>query len=374
MEDLRVLNPFRLGFGLMRLPKNPDDSIDIPQVCEMADRFIKAGGTYFDTAYVYNNGLSEAAFKAAVADRYPREAYTICTKLNAWMQCTDEASAKQQFWTSLERTGAGYFDFYLLHALQRSNIGKYDEYHLWDFIAEQKAKGLIRHYGFSFHADPDLLEDLLQKHPEVDFVQLQINYADWENPGVAGRRNWEICKAHGKPVVIMEPVKGGILADPIPEVRKVLDGTGTGNSYASWALRFAAGLDNILAVLSGMSNLEQMDDNLSHMQPFKPLDEAEQQVLREAQKALDAAKAIPCTGCHYCTDGCPMQIPIPDIFTVYNRQEGSPHFRTVREYTIVTTDKGKAADCIQCGQCENACPQHLPIISLLEKCRREIES
>ncbi len=369
MEDLRVLNPFRLGFGLMRLPKNPDGSIDIPQVCEMADHFIKAGGTYFDTAYVYDNGQSEAAFRAAVADRYPRDAYTICTKLNAWMQCSDEASAKQQFWTSLERTGAGYFDYYLLHALQRTNVEKYDNYHIWDFIAEQKAKGLVRHYGFSFHSDPNLLEELLQKHPEVDFVQLQINYADWENPGVAARRNWEICKAHGKPVVIMEPVKGGILADPIPEVREVLDRTGSGNSYASWALRFAAGLDNILAVLSGMSSLAQMDDNLSHMQPFKPLDEAEQQVLREAQKALDSAKTIPCTGCHYCTDGCPMQIPIPDIFTVFNRQGGSPHFRTVREYTIVTTDKGKATDCIRCAQCEGACPQHLPIISLLEKCR-----
>ena len=369
MEDIRTLNPFRLGFGLMRLPKNPDGSIDIPQVCEMADRFIAAGGTYFDTAYVYDNGLSEAAFKAAVADRYPRDAYTICTKLNAWLQCSDEASAKQQFRTSLERTGAGYFDYYLLHALQRNNVYKYDEYHIWDYIAEQKAKGLVRHYGFSFHADPELLEQLLQKHPEVDFVQLQINYADWENPGVASRRNWEICKEHGKPVVIMEPIKGGILADPIREVREVLDRTGSSASHASWALRFAAGLENILAVLSGMSSLAQMEDNLSHMQPFKPLNDEEQRVIAEAQKALDSAKTIPCTACHYCTEGCPMQIPIPEIFTVYNRRGGSPHFRTVREYTIVTTDKGKASECIQCGQCEGACPQHLPIISLLENCR-----
>ena len=369
MEDVRALNPFRLGFGLMRLPKNPDGSIDIPQVCEMADHFLAAGGTYFDTAYVYDNGLSEAAFKAAVADRYPREAYTICTKLNAFMQCTDEKSAKQQFLTSLERTGAGYFDYYLLHALQRNNTDKYNGYHLWDYIAEMKEKGLIKHYGFSFHADPQLLEQLLREHPEVDFVQLQINYADWENPGVASRRNWEICQEHGKPVVIMEPVKGGILAEPIPEVKKILKDADPEASCASWALRFAAGLDNILAVLSGMSSLEQMDDNLSHMTPFKPLDEGEMKVIARAQQALDGAKAVPCTACRYCTKGCPMQIPIPDIFTVYNRREGSPHFRTVREYTIVTTGKGKAADCIGCGQCESVCPQHLPIISLLEKCR-----
>ena len=369
MEDVRALNPFRLGFGLMRLPKNPDGSIDIPQVCEMADHFLAAGGTYFDTAYVYDNGLSEAAFKAAVADRYPREAYTICTKLNAFMQCTDEKSAKQQFLTSLERTGAGYFDYYLLHALQRNNTDKYNGYHLWDYIAEMKEKGLIKHYGFSFHADPQLLEQLLREHPEVDFVQLQINYADWENPGVASRRNWEICQEHGKPVVIMEPVKGGILAEPIPEVKKILKDADPEASCASWALRFAAGLDNILAVLSGMSSLEQMDDNLRHMTPFKPLDEGEMKVIARAQQALDGARAVPCPACRYCTKGCPMQIPIPDIFTVYNRREGSPHFRTVREYTIVTTGKGKAADCIGCGQCESVCPQHLPIISLLEKCR-----
>ena len=373
MEENRVLNPFRLGFGLMRLPKNPDGTIDIPQVCEMADRFLAAGGTYFDTAYVYDNGLSEAAFKAAVADRHPRESYTLCTKLNAFMQCHDEQSAKQQFYTSLERTGAGYFDFYLLHALQRNNVQKYNNYRLWDFVAEQKAKGLIRHYGFSFHADPELLEQLLQEHPEVEFVQLQINYADWENPGVASRRNYEICQKYGKPVVVMEPVKGGILADPIPQVREILRAANPEASCASWALRFAAGMDNLLAVLSGMSNVAQMEDNLRQMSPFRPLDASEMEVIAQAQKALDAAQAIPCTACRYCTKGCPMNIPIPDIFTVYNRREGSPHFRTVREYTIVTTDKGKAADCVQCGQCESVCPQHLPIIELLEKCR-EMES
>ena len=371
MNDRLVKNTFKLGFGLMRLPKNEDGvTIDIPQVCEMADRFIEAGGTYFDTAYVYDNGLSEEAFKAAVVDRYPREAYTVATKLNAFLQCHDEQSAKQQFYTSLERTGAGYFDYYLLHALQRNTYKKYDEYHIWEFVAEQKGKGLIRHLGFSFHGDPELLEQVLNAHPEVEFVQLQINYADWENPGVASRRCWEICRAHGKLVTIMEPVKGGILADPIPGVKEALDSAGTGLSYAGWALRFAASIEGLLVVLSGMSNIAQMEDNLSFMKDFKPLTDEERKYIALAQEALNNDKSIPCTACHYCTKGCPMNIPIPEIFNVENRRGGSPEFRTKREYLIVTQGRGKASDCIACGQCEGACPQHLPIISLLEKCRK----
>ena len=367
-------NPLKLGFGLMRLPKNPDGSIDIPQVCDMTDRFIAAGGTYFDTAYVYDNGDSEIAFRKAVAERYPREAYTVATKMHATIQAHDEQSAKQELQISLERTGAGYFDYYLLHALQRSTFAKYDEYGLWDFVKEQKEKGLIRHWGFSFHADPELLEQLLDQQPDAEFVQLQINYADWENPGVASRRNLEICRAHGKPVIVMEPVKGGILADPIPEVRQILTEADPAASCASWALRFACGLEGIHAVLSGMSDLGQMEDNLRTVTPFRPLDEKELQVIRKAQAALDADKSIPCTACHYCTKGCPMEIPIPEIFNVINRKKGSPKFRTVREYDIVTQGRGRASGCIACGQCESACPQGLKIISLLEQCREELEA
>ena len=359
---------FKLGFGLMRLPKNPDGSIDVPQVCQMADRFIAAGGTYFDTAYVYDDGASEAAFKAAVADRYPRDSYTVATKLNVRV-AKDAEDARQQFYTSLERTGVSYIDYYLLHAIQRGNYEMYEEYGIWDYVAELKKKGLIRHWGFSFHSDPELLRMLLTKHPDAEFVQLQLNYADWENPGVASRKNWEICKEFGKPVTVMEPVKGGILADPIPTVKAVFDAEGSGRSYASWAVRFAASLDNILVVLSGMSNLAQMEDNLSYMKEFQPLSDAELDLIRQAQEALNGDKSIPCTACHYCTEGCPMGIPIPEIFTVANRRKGSPEFRTIREYGIVTQGKGKASDCIQCGQCEAACPQNLPIIELLEKCR-----
>ena len=373
MADSFRPNPLRLAFGLMRLPKLPDGSIDVPQVYEMADRFIAAGGTYFDTAFVYDGGDSEKAFKAAVADRYPREAYTLATKLHATIGATDEQSAKQEFATSLARTGAGFFDYYLLHAMQRSMYRKYDEYGLWDFVKEQQAKGLIRHWGFSFHADPALLEELLDAHPDAEFVQLQINYADWENPGVASRRNWEICRERGKPVMIMEPVKGGILADPIPAVRAVFDAASRDVSYASWALRFAAGLEGVHAVLSGMSSLAQMDDNLKTMKEFRPLDAEERELIRRARHALDEDKSIPCTACHYCTKGCPMDIPIPEIFSVINRRKGSPEFRTLREYSIVTAGRGTAGDCVSCGQCERACPQGLKIISLLRQCKAELE-
>ena len=366
MDNYSTDNKMKLGFGLMRLPKLEDGSIDVEQTAKMADLFLEAGGTYFDTAFAYPG--SEEAIRKALIERHPRESFTLATKLMCNAEVTNEEQAKSEFYTSLERTNAGYFDYYLLHAIQRSNYQKYDEFGIWDYVKELKAKGLIRHYGFSFHADPYLLEELLEKHPDVEFVQLQINYADWENPGVKSRENYEICQRHNKQVVVMEPVKGGILADPIDSVKKILDEENNGLSYASWALRYVASLDNLLAVLSGMSSVEQMKDNLSFMKDFKPLTEHEYEVISKCQKAIDADKSIACTACHYCTKGCPMNIPIPEIFAVENRKKGSPEFRTKREYVIVTTNRGKASDCIACGQCEGECPQHLPIIELLQKC------
>ena len=367
MDNYTDKNKMKLGFGLMRLPKLEDGSIDVKQTADMVDLFLKAGGTYFDTAFAYPG--SEEAIRQALVERYPRDSYTLATKLICSPDVNDEETAKKELMTSLERSGAGYFDYYLLHAIQRSNYKKYDDFHLWDYVKELKEKGIIKHYGFSFHADPELLEELLEKHPDVEFVQLQINYADWENPGVNSRKNLEICRKHGKLVTVMEPVKGGILADPIDSAKAIFDKEGTDASYASWALRFVAMQEGILTVLSGMSSLEQMKDNLSFMEDFKPLNDHELDVIRQVQEAYNNDKTIPCTGCRYCTKGCPMSIPIPDIFTVENRKKGSPEFRTKREYAIVTQDKGKASDCIQCGQCEAACPQHLPIISLLEQCR-----
>ena len=370
MSDYLGKDTFKLGFGLMRLPKLEDGSIDIAQTSEMVDRFLAAGGTYFDTAYVYDNGGSEAAIRKALVERHPRESYTLCTKLNAWMQCHDEESAKQQFYTSLERTGAGYFDYYLLHALQRGNYKKYEEYHIWDFVKEQKAKGLIRYYGFSFHSDPALLEELLTDHPDVDFIQLQINYADWNNPGVASRECYEIARRHGKPITVMEPVKGGALANPPAGVREIFLNADPDASMASWAIRYVASMDGILTVLSGMSNLEQMDDNLSYMRNFKPLSDAEQQVIAAAQAELTKDDSIKCTACHYCVDGCPMNIAIPEIFAVHNNEQRKASWDHGKQaYAIATHDKGRASECLECGQCEGACPQHLPIIELLKSCR-----
>ena len=360
-------NRLKLGFGLMRLPKLEDGTIDVEQTKKMVDLFMEAGGTYFDTAYAYQG--SEDAIRQALVERYPRDSYTLASKLMCSPDIGSEEEAKKEFDITLERTQAGYLDYYLLHAIQRGNYKKYEEFHIWDFARELREKGLVRHYGFSFHGDPELLKELLAEHPDVDFVQLQINYADWENPGVKSRENLEICRAHNKPVIVMEPVKGGILADPIPTVREILDKADPEASYASWAVRFVASQEGIFKVLSGMSSLEQMENNLSYMRDFRPLNEAEEKVIEAVQKAIDADQSIPCTGCRYCTEGCPMGIPIPDIFTVENRRKGSPEFRTKREYAIVTIGKGKASDCIQCGQCESVCPQHLPIISLLEKCR-----
>lgn len=373
MEKFFGENVPKLGFGLMRLPKLADGKIDIEQTKKMVDLFMDAGFTYFDTAYVYDNGESEAAAKAALVDRYPRESYTLCTKLCAWMGAHDEKSAKQQFYTSLERTGAGYFDYYLLHALQRNNYKKYDEYHIWDFVKEQKAKGLIKYFGFSFHADPALLEELLTDHPDVDFVQLQINYADWENPGVASRECYEIARKHGKSITVMEPVKGGKLAEPVPAVKELLKAAEPDASYASWAIRYAASPDGVITVLSGMSDIEQMNDNLSYMKNFKPLTEAEQAVILKAQSILNENKEIPCTACHYCTDGCPTNIPIPEIFSVANRRKENSEFEGKREYTTVTSTGGKASDCIECGQCENACPQQIGVIARLKDCVKQFE-
>lgn len=360
----------KLGFGLMRLPKKGEE-IDVEQVKQMVDLFLEAGFTYFDTAFVY--GGSEEATKKALVERYSRESYTLATKINA-MAAGSEEAAKKQFATSLERTGAGYFDFYLLHALMEGNYEKYEEYHLWEFAKEQKEKGLIRHLGFSFHGGPKLLDQLLREHPEAEFVQLQINYADWESPSVLSRENYEIARKHGKPVVIMEPVKGGSLANPSAAVKSLLTGCHEDMSCASWAVRYAASLDGVMTVLSGMSDVEQMKDNLSYMKQFRPLDEEEQAVIEQVQKILARSSEIPCTACHYCTEGCPKQIPIPEIFTAMNEYLGKGKLpEAVADYEKAVEGAGKASACINCKQCERACPQHLEITAYLEQCANVLE-
>ena len=375
MGDYFGKEVFKLGFGLMRLPKLADGSMDIEQIKGMVDRFIAAGGTYFDTAYVYDGGDSERAAKEALVKRYPRDSYTLATKLNARV-AKDEADAKQQLATSLERTGAGYFDYYLLHALSGvgDNYKTYEKFGLWDFVREAKAKCLVKHWGFSFHGSPELLDELLTKYPDVEFIQLQINYADWDDPRVQSRRCWEVARQHGVSVTIMEPVKGGTLANPPQAVKDILTAANPDMSPAVWAIRFAASLDGIITVLSGMSNTAQMEDNLSAMRAFRPLDDQERAVIARAQAALNAIPSIACTGCRYCVDGCPMSIPIPDIFSAMNKHlifgqtEGAK-----RDYKWETRNGGKASDCVQCGQCEAACPQHLPIIDSLKQCAGTLE-
>ena len=360
----------KLGFGLMRLPKT-NEAIDVPQVCEMVDHFLAAGFTYFDTAYVYDG--SEVAAKAALVDRHPRASYTLATKLHVG-KCANAEEARKELETSLARTGAGYFDYYLLHALMANNVDKYEEFGLWDFVRELKANGTIRHYGFSFHDSPELLDKLLTEHPDVDFVQLQINYADWENPEVKSRACYEVARKHGKQVVIMEPVKGGALANPPEQVKALFDAAKPGASYASWALRFAASLDGVLAVLSGMSNLEQVDDNLATMSDFQPLNDAEQKVIQQAQHILGNSAAIACTACHYCTAGCPTKIAIPEIFAAANKQlANGQKAEAAAAYAAATAEGGKASACIHCKQCERICPQHLPITDLLGRCAAMFE-
>jgi hypothetical protein len=359
----------------MRLPKETDNptKIDIERTKEMVDMFMKAGLTYFDTAFVYDGGESEKAAKLALVDRYPRESYTLATKL-ASFAATDEASAKQELLTSLERTGAGYIDYYLLHALQDGNYKKYDEWHLWDYVKEMKEKGLIKHWGFSFHSTPERLDEILTAHPDAEFVQLQINYADWNNPDVQSRACYEVARKHGKSIVVMEPIKGGTLANPPKAVRDLLTSARPDLSVASWAIRFVASLDGIITVLSGMSTEEQMADNLSYMADFKPLSEDEKKVIKQAQDILDGIDSIPCTSCHYCTDGCPMQIPIPEIFSARNKQLIWEQKEAGQaDYDKAVSNKGMASACIQCGQCEGVCPQHIDIINRLQDCAAAFE-
>ena len=357
-------NKLKLGFGLMRLPKLEDGTIDVEQLKEMVDLFMAAGGTYFDTAFVYEG--SEEAIRKALVERYPRDSYTLASKLNAWQAGSQEA-AEAQFETSLARTGAGYFDYYLLHSLRDSNYHVYNDYNMWEFVQEKKRQGLIKNVGFSFHDTPNMLEVILKDHPEVDFVQLQINYADWENPAIASHGNYEVARKYGKMITVMEPVKGGMLAELPEKTAKRFKDYAPEASLPSWAIRFVASLDGILAVLSGMSNIAQMKDNLSYMKDFRPLNEEEQALVAQAREDLNGVDRILCTACHYCEPGCPVNMPIPKIFGAVNLYKLFGNYEAARSnYNVNIKLRAAASECIGCGQCEGACPQHLPIISCLQ--------
>ena len=356
----------KLGFGLMRLPKIGEE-IDIEQVKQMVDLFMDAGFTYFDTAYGYGEGASERAAKEALVDRYPRDSFYLATKLPAWT-ATSLEDAHQMFYTSLERTGAGYFDFYLLHNLGPSRTEKFDEYGIWDFLAERKKEGLIRHLGFSMHDTAEALDKVLTEHPEMEFVQLQINYKDWEDKDVQSRACYEVARKHGKPVIIMEPVKGGSLAT-LPEAAAApLKAVRPDMSLASWGVRFAASLEGLVTVLSGMSSVEQMENNISFMKEFQPLNDAEYAAIDETVKCLQAIPTIPCTECSYCTKGCPQNIPIPGVLKAYNIVKVYENVNAASgSYGFATRNGGKASDCVECGQCESACPQGIKIMEVLKQ-------
>ncbi|MCM1161923.1 MAG: aldo/keto reductase [Roseburia sp.] len=361
----------KLGFGLMRLPQK-DGAIDVEQTKEMVDLFIEAGFTYFDTAWAYAG--SEDAIRQALVERYPRESFQLATKNAAWINCKTKEEAYAQFDVSLKQTGAGYFDFYLLHNLGEARSHYFDDFDMWNWVQEKKKAGLIKHVGFSFHSTPEELEEILTAHPEMEFVQLQINYADWENPSVQSRRCYEVARKHGKPVIIMEPVKGGMLATPPESVVKVFKEAEPESSAASWAVRFAADLEGVITVLSGMSNVEQMKDNLSYMKSFTGLSEGQKETVKKAQEELSRIPLIPCTTCNYCAKVCPKNIGISGSFTAMNYLTlyGDMEAAKGQENWLVEGHgRMRANACIQCGKCEEACPQHIGIRENLKTVCRE---
>ena len=373
METTLIDNCMKLGFGMMRLPRTEGtNQIDVELTKRMVDAYIEAGGRYFDTAYIYEG--SEEATRAALCDRYPRESYYLADKLNASdFAAKSEEEAKREISVSLQRTGAQYIDFYLLHGIDEGNTDNFERYGIWQYMQQLKEQGLIRHWGFSFHSPPEHLEQLLTAHPDAEFVQLQINYADWDDPLICARQCYDIATRHGKPVIVMEPVKGGKLANLPQSVGDLLRAANPMASAAQWAIRFAASLPNVMMVLSGMSTMEQMEDNLSFMRHFQPLTADEQRVLQQANEALKQYAGIGCTACHYCTPGCPMNIHIPEIFAVMNVYKMYGDLKEARNDYGWRPGGEKASACIQCGQCEGACPQHLPIISLLQEVVETLE-
>lgn len=367
-----MLSNSKLGFGLMRLPKDENGNIIQKKVNTMVDTFMKAGLTYFDTAYAYAG--SEQAMKIALVDRYPRDSFTIADKLPAW-KLTCKEDVERIINESLNLSGVEYFDFYLLHSVEKKHYPTYEKYGCFEFIKEMKKQGKIRHIGFSFHDSAEFLDKVLTEHPEMEFVQLQLNYLDWENGVIQSRKVYEIARKHNKPIVVMEPIKGGTLASFSEDIEKIYKDYAPDMSIASWALRYILSKDGIMTVLSGMSTQEQMEDNISTVIDFEPINEKEESLINEVVNKVLSVPTIPCTACRYCVPGCPMSIQIPDLFIAYNSQktygESSRYKTYYKDHT--SGENNPASNCINCGQCEGVCPQHLEIISLLQEVANEFE-
>ena len=359
------------GFGCMRLPMN-GDQVDIAETTRMVDEFLAQGFNYFDTAHGYIGGKSEPALKECLTSRYPREAYSLTDKLTDSYFKT-EADIRPFFESQLEACGVDYFDFYLMHAQNADNFKKFKACRAYETAFALKAEGRIRHVGLSFHDRAEVLDQILTEYPQIEVVQIQFNYLDYDDIAVQSRKCYEVCRKHGKPVLVMEPVKGGSLVNLPEEAKKVLDDL-HGGSPASYAIRFAAGFPGMMMVLSGMSNMEQMKDNLSYMRDFKPLNEIELAAVKKVQEIFHKMNMIPCTACRYCVEGCPKQISIPDLFAIMNIKQLHHDWNADYYYEEVHTAPGRrASDCLKCGKCEKICPQHLPIRKLLEEVAKEFD-
>lgn len=373
----------RLGFGFMRLPvkdMNDRTSIDREELSRMVDRFIECGFSYFDLAYIYHNGACEKAFYEAVASRYPRDKYVVATKMPLSIVASKEHQ-EQIFSEQLQNCGVDYFDYYLLHGMDYHTIPKAKRFDSFDFIYQKENTGMIRNIGFSFHDTSEMLDEILTAHPEVDFVQLQINYLDWDSVSIQSKACYEVAKKHNKKIIVMEPVKGGILANVPEQVEQLFKDSSPDRSAASWAVRFAASQKNVIMVLSGMSNYAQLDDNVGYMKEFLPFSENEHDVIKRAIPLFTDTNAIPCTFCRYCVTNCPKDIAIPEYFTQYNtylnekkstEQNGLSNVEY--NYYLIQKRRGKPTSCIMCRQCEKICPQHLPVTDHLKTVDGEFSS
>ncbi len=359
----------KIGFGLMRLPEN-DGVIDIEKVNKMVDAYMDAGFNYFDTAYVYHGGNSEKTVKEAIVKRYPRDSFTLATKLPAWSIHSFEDRDKI-FNEQLERCGVDYFDYYLLHSIEDgNNYDTYVKYDCFNWGVQKREEGKIKHLGFSYHGTPELLVKIVDSHPEIEFVQIQLNYADWDNKIVHSGELYKILADRNIPIIVMEPCKGGKLANHDEECTEILKSVRPDKSVASWAFRYVGSLPGIATILSGMTSQEQMEDNMNTFKNFEPLSDEEKAAIDKVVEAMFRVEQVGCTACRYCVDGCPMSISIPDIISAINTKRKFPgDMRPQFFYNgLVARDgNGKASDCIGCGQCEGVCPQHLPIIEILKE-------